>query len=415
MTTFKDIEVFAKKINENYSVFNEKTLKKRRIKHNDIIPLIEKAVQNKKLQRSKLGESTEGRSIYLLRAGTGKLKVLLWSQMHGDEPTATQALFDIFNLINNPGEFKEELKQILNNLSLYFVPMLNPDGAEAFKRRNGLNIDLNRDAVRLASKESKILKNLRDQIQPVFGFNLHDQNPYYTVGKTNKPATISFLAPAFNIAKDIDERREHSMQAIVLMNRVLQKLIPGQVGRYYDTYGPTSMGDNMQKWGSRIILIEPGEYPGDPERQYVRKLNFIAILSALKGISGAYCKEFNINEYNQIPEINDARLFHVLIRNASIKKMGEKYTVDIGIHMNEINNEDCTDFSIKSEIFDIGDLSHYYGYQEINAEGMKIEYTDFNSNKKGDFSLSIGDSADFVLTKDGEIVTTIKNGQIVNE
>ena len=44
----------------------------------------------------KIGESIEGRSINYLRAGTGPFSVLLWSQMHGDESTATSALFDLF-------------------------------------------------------------------------------------------------------------------------------------------------------------------------------------------------------------------------------------------------------------------------------------------------------------------------------
>lgn len=414
MTTFKDIEVFAKTLDENYELFKERSLKKRRIKHKDITPLIKKTGQNHLFKKTKLGESTEGRSIFLLKAGTGKIKVLLWSQMHGDEPTATQALFDIFKFLSSDNEFSKEIKLILDNLSLYFIPMLNPDGAEVFKRRNGLNIDLNRDAVRLVANESKIFKKLRDEIKPDFGFNLHDQNPFYTVGNSNKPATFSFLAPAFNLEKDMNDKRIHSMQAIVLMNRILQKFIPGQIGRYYDAYGPTSMGDNMQKWGTRTILIESGEYPGDLERQQVRKLNFISILSALKGISGGYCSTLEIKEYIQIPEINDAKLFHLLIRNAIIEKHGQQFNIDIGIRLNEVNNTDSSDFSIQSEIYDIGDLSHYFGYNEIDATGMTIGIGSSIKDIKNDLSLNIGNSADFILTKNGQIKITVKNGQIVN-
>jgi hypothetical protein len=407
MATYTDIEKFSDKLNEKYPLFKEKALKHRRFKHKDIVPLIEKAAQTSVFEFKKLGESTEGRSINLLKAGSGKTVVLLWSQMHGDEPTATQALFDIFNFFNDTEYFKAEKEQILSNLSLYFIPMLNPDGAEAFKRRNGLNIDLNRDAARLVSKESKIFKQLRDEILPDFGFNLHDQNPYYTVGKSSKPATVSFLAPAYNPEKDIDENRKGSMQAIALMNRVLQKHIPGQVGRYFDAYGPTSMGDNMQKWGTRMMLIESGEYPGDPERQEVRKLNFIAILSALKAMAQGVCAEIDYGEYLQIPEINDAKLFHLLVRNASIEQNGQKYTVDIGIHLNEVNNVGATDFSVQSEIFDIGDLSRFYGYKEIDAKGMLVK--SLNSEQ---IILNLGDSADFILTEKGQRLIEIKNGQI---
>ncbi|MEN8119873.1 MAG: M14 family zinc carboxypeptidase [Bacteroidota bacterium] len=416
MATFKDIEVFAKHLDENYELFKEKSLKKRRIKHKDITPLIEKTGQNHLFEKTKLGESTEGRSIFLLKAGSGEIKVLLWSQMHGNEPTATQALFDIFNFLNAGKELKNDIEQILSNISLYFVPMLNPDGAEAFKRRNALDIDLNRDATRLAANESRILKTLHDEIKPDFGFNLHDQNPYYTVSNTEKPATMTFLAPAYNHEKDINDERKHSMQAIVLMNRVLQKFIPGQVGRYYfDGYGPTSMGDNMQKSGTRTILIESGEYTGDIERQEVRKLNFIAILSALKGISEQVCQNLDFEEYNKMPETNDAKLFHLLIKNAIVIKNGKQFTIDIGINYNEKDNADCSNFSIVSEIVDLGDLTYYFGYQEIDANGMTVKRTYASDKEASRQFLNIGDQADFDLTKDGQVEISIKNGQIINK
>src|SRR5262249_12725967 len=47
----------------------------------------------------RIGESVEGRAIHHLRFGTGPTPVLLWSQMHGDEPTATAALFDVFEYV----------------------------------------------------------------------------------------------------------------------------------------------------------------------------------------------------------------------------------------------------------------------------------------------------------------------------
>ncbi len=402
-----EIEQFAKELNEKYDLYKETSLKNRRFKHQNILPLIEKASKNKIFKIQVLGHSTEGRIIQALSAGKGKIKVLLWSQMHGDEPTATQALFDIFNFLNNPQKLRIEAENILNNLELHFIPMLNPDGAEVFKRRNGLNIDLNRDAIRMVAPETQILKKYRDDLQPDFAFNLHDQNPYYTSGASNKPATLSFLAPAFNLEKDVDEKRKNSMQLIGVMNRVLQKLIPEQIGRYFDAYGPTSMGDNMQKWGTRTILIESGEYDpfNDKERQYVRKLNFIAILSALKAIAKQTYLNIKEDEYWSIPEIKDAKMFHILIRNASVFISGNYFKVDIGIHINEIPNEHL--FLTQSEIYDIGDLRFYHAYKEFDAHEAVVK--DLNNNY---IKLNIGDSANFILEKNGKIVCKIENGTI---
>lgn len=73
---------------------------------------------------------------------------MLWSQMHGNESTATMALFDLFNFLEGKGDQYDTFRQLLNSqLRLKFIPMLNPDGADVFKRRNALDIDLNRDAI----------------------------------------------------------------------------------------------------------------------------------------------------------------------------------------------------------------------------------------------------------------------------
>ncbi len=42
-----------------------------------------------------VGFSYEGRAIHLLTLGSGPVEILLWSQMHGDEPSATPALLDV--------------------------------------------------------------------------------------------------------------------------------------------------------------------------------------------------------------------------------------------------------------------------------------------------------------------------------
>src|SRR5688572_30150473 len=123
----------------------------------------------------RVGESVEGRALNLVQAGSGSFRVLLWSQMHGDEPTATAALFDIFEYLRRHRQ-DPAVRQLLSSLTLYFVPMLNPDGAERFQRRNAQGIDINRDALRLQTPEGRTLKAVRDRFSPRIGFNLHNQS-----------------------------------------------------------------------------------------------------------------------------------------------------------------------------------------------------------------------------------------------
>ncbi|CAN0528228.1 unnamed protein product, partial [Scytosiphon promiscuus] len=170
-----------------------------------------------------------------------------------------------------------------------------------------------------------------------FGFNRHDQSTYYNAERTDKPATISYLAPAFNYEKDINEVRANAMKVIVYMNKIIQKYAPGQVGRYNDDFEPRAFGDNIQKWGTSAILIESGGYKSDPEKQEIRKLNYVSILSAIYSIANGNYKDIPISDYEKIPE-NDRKLFDLKLNNLTYNLLGKNYTLDVGIHQLEIDN-----------------------------------------------------------------------------
>ncbi len=355
---------------ETYESHREATLDKRRVKYHQLVPLIEKLKTNPKFEVHKVGQSIEGRDLNLISIGSGPTNIFLWSQMHGNEPTATQAIFDILNFLDAE-EFKTEKATILSNLKLHFLPMLNPDGAEVFQRRNALGIDINRDALRLQSPEGKTLKRVRDSLNAAFGFNLHDQSTYYNAERTPKPATISYLATAYNYEKDINAVRANAMKVIVFMNDIIQKYALGQVGRYSDDFEPRAFGDNIAKWGTSLILIESGGFQNDVEKQKIRKLNYLSILSALYTIAKRSYLDIPIEEYEKIPR-NNRNLFDLKITNATYQLLGKDYILDLGINRNEVDDETHSNFYYSSFIADQGDLSTYYGYETFDAKGYTI-------------------------------------------
>jgi len=355
---------------ESYDAYKERTLEHRRIKYVQLEPLIAGYDANPKFEVNKVGESIEGKDLNLISIGSGTTNIFLWSQMHGDESTATQAIFDILNFLNS-SDFESEKELILSKLKLHFLPMLNPDGAERFQRRNALGIDINRDALRLQSPEGRALKSVRDSLDAAFGFNLHDQSKYYNAERTDKPATISYLATAYNYEKDINVIRANAMKVIVFMNNIIQKYAPGQVGRYNDDFEPRAFGDNIAKWGTSLILIESGGYHNDGEKQEIRKLNYVSILSALHTIAEESYLDIPVEAYERIPR-NDRKLFDLKITNATYMLLGKPYQLDIGIHRNEVNDQGYDTFHYKSIIVDQGDLSTYYGYENFDATGYEI-------------------------------------------
>ena len=406
----------ARQLHDAHGTFAEPALTHRRFKHRELLPLFDSLKESPLFTVDQIGESVEKRSIFQVKAGSGPIPVLLWSQMHGDEATATMALFDMFNFLRaSNDEFDDFRQTILAKTTLYFVPMLNPDGAERFQRRNAFDIDLNRDALRLQSPEAVLLKKLQQTLKPLVGFNLHDQNPRYSVGRTGKQATLSFLATAYDANRNINHVRKRSMQLIAGINRALQPFIPGHIGRYDDEFEPRAFGDNIQKWGTTLVLIESGGYPNDPEKQYIRKLNFVALLTALKAIADVSYVNEPITAYHAIPE-NGRPLFDLLIRNAQIVRDGKPHIVDIGINRHEVNNETANHFGYSSEIEDIGDLSTFHGIDEIDASGLQVAPVGVYPTEiasVADLSPALIDS----LRREGTVAFTVKQrpkGSFVN-
>ncbi len=136
-----------------------------------------------------LGHSVENRPIRMLSVGSGDIDVLMWSQMHGNESTATRSIVDLLSYIAENSKQKS-VSSLLQDLRIHFIPMLNPDGASRWTRENAIGIDLNRDALRLIAPESQILKRVRDSLNADYGFNLHDQSKYYNVERLNNEASI---------------------------------------------------------------------------------------------------------------------------------------------------------------------------------------------------------------------------------
>lgn len=362
----------------SYDRFKEKNITTKLLKHSDLVKKIKTLKESKLFKVEIAGKSVENRNIYKLSIGKGKTHVLIWSQMHGDESTATMALLDLFNFFIANDELNKFREGILNKLTIHFIPMLNPDGAEVFKRRNAVDIDLNRDALRLEFPESRILKSVRDSLKPKFAFNLHDQNSRYSSGISPNSATISFLAPAYNYAKDINDTRANTMKVIVNIYDELQRYIPGHIAKYKDDFEPRAFGDNFVKWGTSSVLIESGGWKNDTDKQFIRKLNYVSLITGLHSIAYGEYKKADLKVYNNIP-FNDNLIFDLLIRNVKVAYKNKSYKVDIGINREEQVTSDGSQIYYKSTIVDWGDLSIFYGYDDYDLDGYvikesKIEY-----------------------------------------
>ncbi|MCF7560814.1 M14 family metallopeptidase [Sabulilitoribacter multivorans] len=342
-----------------YLKHKEPSLFHRYITNNHIEPLLNNF--NEFLNIEIIGKSVLNAPIYGLNLGNGEKRILMWSQMHGNESTTTKALFDLFNTLSS----KHEALNILDNCSLYVIPILNPDGAQAYTRVNGNEIDLNRDAQDLSQPESKVLRKAFETFKPHYCFNLHGQRTIFSAGSFNKPATVSFLAPAQDKACTVTANRKVAMEVIGAMNNALQEVIPNQVGVYDDAFNLNCVGDTFQSENVPTILFEAGHFKNDYARDITREFIYTSYLIALNYISNNTIIGDNFNSYFKIPE-NEKLFYDVIIRNAKI----ENSLLDIGFLFQEKLVDGHIEFVPKIE--KIEKLDAFFGHREIDANGTSV-------------------------------------------
>lgn len=150
---------------------NETMKNERLTSHEDLVKLIERsAARSPYMEAEVIGESVKGREIYLVKFGNNPENptILFLTQQHGNETLITEAALNVIrNLSNNSRENRELADQV----NIFFVPRLNPDGAAGdvdfdisnhigggqSTRANANGVDLNRDHTDLEQPETQAL------------------------------------------------------------------------------------------------------------------------------------------------------------------------------------------------------------------------------------------------------------------
>lgn len=362
-----------------FNRFKENSLNHRYITSQHINPLINNL--GNEVQVAVIGLSVLNEPIYSITIGQGPKKLFMWSQMHGNESTTTKAIFDLLNTLESGDS---AIKHILDTCTLCIIPMLNPDGAKVYTRVNANEVDLNRDAQARSQPESQILRSVFDSFNPDFCYNLHGQRTLFSAGTTNKPATVSFLAPAQDEACTVTPTRKIAMEIIAKMNRMLQQVIPNQVGVYDDAFNLNCVGDTFQSENKPTMLFEAGHYYNDYGRERTREFIYIALMTSLDYISKVDVDGSLYESYFDIPE-NDKCFLDVIIRNAKVDLNSD--LTDIGIQFQERLVDGRIHFVPRIE--KIEKLNTLYGHKEIDAKEHLVSGVD-------SLPLKIGDENDFV-------------------
>jgi hypothetical protein len=341
-------------------------LEDRRFSQDDYWAVVGPVVEGSELfVVQEVGTSGEGRPLRTISFGHGPISVFLWSQMHGDESTASMALADIYGLVAEHPDHPF-VRTVLEGATIHTLPMLNPDGAQRFQRRNAQGIDINRDARALSTPEGQTLKAVRDRLDPEFGFNLHDQGIGTRVGRTNRGVAIALLSPPFDASREVNPTRHKAMEVMGVMVESIEPLVSGHIAKYDDTFNPRAFGDLITQWGTGTILIESGGWADDPQKQYLRRVNFVAIMAALEAIATRSYEGVGRETYLALPP-NGRRIGDLLVRGGTIVISGlPHYKADFLVNFRRPLLEE------EGAIAEIGDLGDVEARDTLDLDGLFI-------------------------------------------
>ncbi|MEO8233235.1 MAG: M14 family zinc carboxypeptidase [Ignavibacteriota bacterium] len=132
-----------------------------------------------------IGKSIEGRelfAVYFSKNGFGKdelkIKALIFAQQHGNEQSGKEGALLLINEL-----LKSENQYLFDKIDFVLVPQMNPDGSEKNQRRNGNDMDLNRNHLILTEPETIALHKLFNKYLFEVTMDVHE---YYPYGETDK-------------------------------------------------------------------------------------------------------------------------------------------------------------------------------------------------------------------------------------
>ena len=304
-------------------------LSTRRVTADMLWRALEDPLQSPWLTVHDVGRSGQGRPLRTITFGEGSTDLLLWSQMHGDEATATRALADLVGFFAAWDDLDLH-RRLRQHLRITMLPMLNPDGAEAHQRETADGIDVNRDAARLASPEARALAEVRERLQPAFGFNLHDQDVRRRAGPDGDQVAFAFLAPPVDVQDTWAPVRARARQLAATMAAGALDALPNRVARWSEEYEPRAFGECFQRAGTSTVLVETGALPGDPDKEQLRTYLSALLLTTFDRIADGSWEQTDPAVYHDLP-LNHSVLHDLHLTGGTVVVGGRETRADVAL------------------------------------------------------------------------------------
>ncbi|WP_026585003.1 M14 family zinc carboxypeptidase [Bacillus sp. J33] len=282
----------------------------------------------------RFGKSEQGRSIYVAKVGTGEKKIWIQAQIHGNEKLVTEAALQLLKTYASNNS--KDVLTVLEESTLYFIPMYNPDGAEMNTRgtklvETGQLLDLNRDWAEggFKAKESKVVYSYWAELKPDFAIDLHHQGLKQVYG-TNEATSFSLgvsLAPNGPTLPNYENYNDVTRQMLAYVYDKMSGYGYTHIDRYQIVDSQKEVGYDIDIKGGVVSAmmmglnyngLNPGNHShpavffetkgnssdgslGQKSNGYLTKQNYLALKSLVYGYVTDEVSKVDPDHWNDIP------------------------------------------------------------------------------------------------------------------
>jgi len=217
---------------------------------------------------SEAGRSVEGRPLWLVKldrsGGRAPWRLFFYGQQHGNEVAGKEALAAMVRDIAARPEL------LPKDVALWLLPQVNPDGAEADKRRNANDADLNRDHIALFQPETLALYRVVREVMPHLAVDVHeftrDSKDWTERGFLEWPLVMmdTANAPLFDAAvtragvRWVESARAPMAAAGYNYTRYMVGGIAPDEEQRYSAFEPDDGRNGVGAYGGLSFIIEAG-------------------------------------------------------------------------------------------------------------------------------------------------------------
>ncbi|WP_051556385.1 M14 family zinc carboxypeptidase [Alkalihalobacterium bogoriense] len=210
------------------------------------------------IQTKIIGTSVDGRNIYAIKLGRGKTEVLINGSNHAREHMTTNVIMKqideyafAYTKGNQFGGFN--VKQVLDRTSIWYVPMVNPDGVTLVQQ--GPNALRSNKLAQQAIQINSGSRNFAPWKANVRGVDLNRQFPHFWTTITNNPGKPS--PSMYKGTKPLTEPEAITMRDFVESNKHLKTVIDyHSSGEVIFVRNPTQLTTTLsRKTGYSIIDV----------------------------------------------------------------------------------------------------------------------------------------------------------------